>query len=143
MARGYAPVFGGLDARFSLLFVRDLADAVVRWILAEETPTGIFEPDDGREGGYDWPAIAGVVADLTGRPVRPVKLPVGLLSLPAALNYAAGRVTGFAPMLTPGKLRELRHDDWVCQRDGLNAAIGWQPGHDLRAGLLETPGWRR
>ena len=64
------------------------------------------------------------------------------LALPAGINYAAGRLTSFAPMLTPGKLRELRHPDWVCRGTSIADGLDWAPAHDLRAGLLATPGWR-
>jgi nucleoside-diphosphate-sugar epimerase len=52
MARGYAPVFGDPDARFSLIFVTDLADAVVAWLRAAAPPAGVFELDDGHPGGH-------------------------------------------------------------------------------------------
>lgn len=142
MAKGYAPVFGRKDARFSLLFVTDLADAVVSWAGAATAPTGVFEPDDGTPGGYDWPRVCETVAGLTGRPVRSLRLPAALLALPAGFNALAGRLSSFAPMLTPGKVRELRHPDWVCDTGGIIDALDWQPAFDLRAGLLETPGWR-
>lgn len=142
MARGYAPVFGRADARFSLLFVTDLADAVVSWARVAAAPTGIFEPDDGTAGGYDWPRVCETVAGLTGRPVRSLRLPAALLALPAGFNALAGRLSSFSPMLTPGKIRELRHPDWVCEPGGITEALDWRPAFDLRAGLLETPGWR-
>jgi nucleoside-diphosphate-sugar epimerase len=142
MARGYAPVFGDPAARFSLIFVADLADAAVAWLNAASAPAGTFEPDDGHPGGHGWADVCETVASITGRPVRPLRLPPAVLALPAGLNYAAGRMTGFAPMLTPGKLRELRHPDWVCRAGELEALLGWRPAHDLRSGLLATPGWR-
>lgn len=141
MARGVAPVFGAADARFSLIFGPDLAEAVVAWLRLESAPDAVLEPDDGRPGGYGWAAVCDIVAGLVGRPVRPLRVPAAVLALPAGVNYAAGRLTSFAPMLTPGKLRELRHPDWVC-RPGADAALGWHAAHDLRAGLLATPGWR-
>lgn len=142
MAKGYAPVFGRQDARFSLLFVTDLAAAVVSWARAASAPTGIFEPDDGTVGGYDWPRVCATVAELTGRPVRSLRLPAALLALPAGINALAGRLSSFAPMLTPGKVRELRHPDWVSETGGTIDGLDWRPAFNLRAGLLETPGWR-
>jgi nucleoside-diphosphate-sugar epimerase len=142
MARGYAPVFGDPAARFSLIFVGDLADAAVAWLNAATPPAAVFEPDDGCPGGHGWADVCETVASITGRPVRPLRLPPAVLALPAGLNYAAGRLTRFAPMLTPGKLRELRHPDWVCRGGELEAALDWRPAYSLRAGLLATPGWR-
>ena len=38
-------------------------------------------------------------------------------------------------MLTPPKLRELRHTDWVADNDAITAATGWTPVVGLREGL--------
>lgn len=141
MARGIAPVPGSTEARFSMLFVADLADAALAWLECESHPQGIYTLDDGHSGGYDWHEVAAIVSRLCGRRVRLLRIPVGLLSLPAWLNRGAARLLGYAPMLTPEKLNELRHPDWVCDSDALSRAIGWQPRVQLREGLARTPGW--
>ena len=43
-------------------------------------------------------------------------------------------------MLTPSKLRELRHPDWVADNAAITAATGWRPGIGLAAGLATLPG---
>lgn len=141
MGRGIAPVFGRPGARFSLIYAGDLAAAILAWVEADPPPAGTWEPDDGRAGGYDWDTLCAIVSGITGRPVRRITVPRPLLDLPAALNWAAGRLGAYAPMLTPGKLRELRHPDWVCD-PGRSRFPGWEPQVDLREGLLRTPGWR-
>ncbi len=140
MARGIAPVFGSPDARFSLIFVEDLADAVVAWETASNGCEQLIEIDDGRPGGYGWTDVCETIETITGRPVRRIGLPAALVSIPAAFNTLAGMATGYSPMLSLGKLRELRHPDWVC-RTG-SGITGWRPTHQLADGLLETPGWR-
>jgi nucleoside-diphosphate-sugar epimerase len=57
------------------------------------------------------------------------------------MNVAVARLIGYAPMLTPGKVRELRHLDWVADNSALTAAIGWQPVFTLEQGLRRTMGW--
>jgi nucleoside-diphosphate-sugar epimerase len=141
MARGIAPVPGARDARFSLLFVDDLAAAVITWIQHGHAANGVYTLDDGREGGYDWPEIAATVARVCRRPVHVLRIPAWALDIPAHLNCRASRLFGYAPMLTPEKLRELRHRDWVCDHTALQAAIGWRPRVLLEEGLCRTPGW--
>jgi len=41
-------------------------------------------------------------------------------------------------MLTPGKVRELTHADWVCDDAPLRAATGWQPKVLLEDGMQRT-----
>jgi nucleoside-diphosphate-sugar epimerase len=53
----------------------------------------------------------------------------------ATTNLFAARLFGYQPMLSPGKLRELRHPDWVADNTALCAATGWQPHIPLAEGL--------
>jgi nucleoside-diphosphate-sugar epimerase len=141
MARGIAPVPGSSYARFSLLFVDDLASAVLDWIQSGQARNRVYTLDDGREGGYDWPGVAMIVERVCRRRVRVLPLPAWVLDVPAYLNRQASRVFGYAPMLTPEKLRELRHADWICDHSALQAATGWRPQVQLEEGLRRTPGW--
>jgi nucleoside-diphosphate-sugar epimerase len=142
MGRGLAPVFGAPDARFSLIYVEDLAEAALAWLTSGRSVPNILELDDGQPGGYGWEDVCDAVSSITGRRVKQLRLPGGILTLPAALNTAAGILTGYDPMLSLGKLRELRHPDWVSQTSDSPGIPGWQPRHRLVEGLLKTPGWR-
>jgi nucleoside-diphosphate-sugar epimerase len=46
-------------------------------------------------------------------------------------------------MLTPGKVRELGHANWVCDNAALNSATGWSPQILLPEGLQQTLGWKK
>ncbi|MGB7933306.1 MAG: NAD-dependent epimerase/dehydratase family protein, partial [Gammaproteobacteria bacterium] len=98
MARGVAPVPGALHARFSLLYVDDLAAAVLAWIRSGTADNGIFTLDDGRAGGYDWRDVAAIVGQVCRRRVRLLRVPAWALDLPAWLNRRASRLFGYAPM---------------------------------------------
>jgi nucleoside-diphosphate-sugar epimerase len=141
MARGFAPVFGSPKARFSLIFVDDIARAIEAWLQSERPAEGLFEIDDGKIDGYDWKEVCDAVTSITGRLVHQVRIPRALLSFPAGINSFLGRHTDYAPMLSLGKVRELRHPDWVC-REGRSFVAGWTPCIQLPQGLAATPGWR-
>ena len=51
------------------------------------------------------------------------------------IRIGIANITGRAPMLTPPKLRELRHNDWVVDNDAITLATGWTPVVELREGL--------
>ncbi|HHH40136.1 MAG TPA: NAD-dependent epimerase/dehydratase family protein [Sedimenticola sp.] len=142
MARGLAPLVAPPGARFSVIYVDDLADAVLQWLQREPVAEGVYELHDGRPGGYGWDDVIEAVEAVTGRRARPLRIPRALLQLPALVNWAAGRLLPYAPMLTPGKVRELRHRDWVADNRAITANLGWTPRTDLREGLQLTPGWR-
>ena len=135
MRRGLTVIPGNPRQRLSFLHVDDLADAVIVWLRDPgRCRQGRFEIDDGRPDGYDWPAIARA-AGATGN--RTIVLPVVLLAGMARVNRAASRLFGYAPMLTPGKVRELTRDSWVCSDGAFGALTGWRPRYDLASGLQQ------
>ena len=135
MARGLATVPGALDSRTSLIHVSDLAAAIVACLRSGAAGGAIFEIGDERAGGYSWPELAVIAGAVFGRRVRLWRVPAPLLDAVAALNSLLARLTGRAPMLTPPKLRELRHPDWVTDNGPLTRATGWRPAVSLEEGL--------
>ena len=83
------------------------------------------------------------MAGLRGAPVVRLKIPVGILKVIAALNIAMARVFGYAPMLTPGKVRELSHSDWSADNAEISETAGWSPKLEMAEGLRRTLGWNR
>ena len=140
MLRGIAPVVGRKGARFSMLYVDDLADAVVKWLASDSRENRVFELDDGHPGGYSWCEIVETVERLRGKGVFRVRVPEPVLNLAAKLNTMAASVIGYRPMLTLGKVRELRHPDWVCDNSMFCRVTNWAPTVRLEEGLRYTLG---
>lgn len=131
--RGLAPLPGPRDQRLSLLHVEDLATAVRAWLTAfEPCRHQVYAIDDGTPGGYDWNAIGRAVA---GRDPWLLPVPAVLLSAAARCNQLLSLVFGYAPMLTPGKVRELRQPHWLGDNREYHRASGWSPAIDLATGV--------
>jgi len=141
MARGIAPVLGSGKSRFSVLYIDDLAEAIIRWLEQGGSQQRIFELHDGKPGGYSWNEVVDTIAKLRGRPVVRLKVPLILVRLLAGLNLTIARACGYAPMLTPGKVREFGHSNWVADNQALSADTGWVPRVALAEGLRRTLGW--
>lgn len=137
IASGFAPLPAGANGRFSLIYVEDLATAVVRWLAADAGYGQTFELDDGHPGGYDWDTVLDIGGRVLrgGRAVRRVPISIPLLNFAALANLAAARLLGYAPMLTTGKVREITHPDWLCENNGFTRITGWQPAFGLERGL--------
>jgi nucleoside-diphosphate-sugar epimerase len=138
MARGIAFLPGAGQARFSMLHVDDLTEAVMRWLESENTSGRAYELHDGHPDGYSQQDIADAVAKLRAAPVVCVKVPAIFLRVLAAFNLVFALAARYAPMLTPGKVRELSHVNWVCDNGPLNADTGWVPRISLAQGLEHT-----
>lgn len=140
MRRGLALVPGAVDARTSLLHVDDLVAATLACLDNDAASGRVFELGDGKRGGYDWAELAAVAAAVYGRPVRLLRLPAPLLDAVAGLSLAWARLSRRPAMLTPAKLRELRHPNWVTDNTELTTATGWAPAIALYDGLRALDG---
>ena len=140
MWRGVAPMAGRKGARFSMLYVDDLAEAVARWLVSEGTESRIFELDDGQPGGYSWSEVVDTVERLRGKRLVRFQIPGPVLSLAATLNTMAASARGRAPLLSLWKVREIRHPDWVCDNSAFCRATKWSPTVRLEEGLRRTVG---
>ena len=139
MIRGIAPIVGAPQGRFSLIYVDDLAEAVVRLVAMGGTGR-VFELDDGRPSGYALDDLVAAAERYRSRAVVRVSVPAGLLDGLSRLNVLGARLRGRAPMLTPGKVRELFHPQWTCDNTALADATGWRPRIRLDEGLRRTLG---
>ena len=130
---------GPKDQRLSFIHADDLASATLAWLKSwEKCNHKVFTLDDGHSSGYDWQEIAETVS--TGR-YRRLNIPNWILFGAGHLNLAISGLLGYAPILTPGKARELTQPDWVCNNKDLSKATGWHPEINLEKGvhsLFET-----
>ena len=72
-----------------------------------------------------------------GARVRRISVAVPLLRVAAHANLAAASALRIRPMLTPGKLREISHPDWLCDSHDFAEATGWRA--DRPAGTGTRP----
>ncbi|MEE8339859.1 MAG: NAD-dependent epimerase/dehydratase family protein [Xanthomonadales bacterium] len=134
--RGIVIPAGPVRQKFSLIHVDDLAAAVLAWLdswpaCLEQT----FSLDDGHSGGHDWREVAETAS---GGKYYSFRIPSRLLFAAAKTNLLLSGLFGYAPMLSPGKARELIQADWLCDNDSLTRASGWTPAIDLENGLKKT-----
>lgn len=129
---------GPKDQRVSLIHADDLASAILAWLGSwHRCSNQVFTLHDGHENGYDWREIAETAGNGN---YRIIPIPACVLFGVAGINRLASRLFGYAPMLTPGKARELTQPDWVCNNRALSEATGWAPSITLEKGLLSLLG---
>lgn len=138
MFRGIAPLIGSDENRVSLLYVQDLAQAIICWLDNGKHPHRFYELHDGHQNGYSWQEIIDVVERLRGNSIFRATIPVSLINMIASVNLMVAHVLGSSPILTPGKVRELTHANWVADNNLLNSETGWGPRISLEEGLRQT-----
>jgi nucleoside-diphosphate-sugar epimerase len=138
MAHGIGPELGPVGARFSMLYVDDLAVAVDAWLGTNHPVSSIFELHDGRANGYSWEEARQIVAALRDRKSYPIRVPGRFLDIVGRMSLLLSKLSGRTPMLSPGKVRELTHSNWVCDNTAFIDATGWTPRVQLAEGVDRT-----
>lgn len=143
LKRGAALVPAPPAARLSLIHVADLVSAIATWVARGKPAGEIYEVADGRENGYTWPEVIETGARVLSVRPRLVRPPAGLLHGAAWSLRLWARLRGGTPFLTPDKLREIRHPDWVCRDRRFEDTLAWRARQDLESGLRGTLDWYR
>ena len=138
-----ALVPGSAKGRASLIHVRDLAAAIAHVTVRSELDGDVYELDDGKKGGYSWRELSTAAGEAEGHGVVCVFLPKSVVKLAGVVEVALARRANRTPEVTPGKVSELYHPDWVCRRNLLHERTDWVPSMALVDGLRETASWYR
>ncbi len=143
LTQKYALLPGRAEARFSLIYVDDLVDAIAGLIGDLEMSGETVELDDGTPGGYDWPSLARIAGEVGGQNVRPVFVPRTVLSAAAGAMELGAKMADKTPLLARDKVHELYHINWVCQNTSLQTEGNWAPKTQFSEGFKKTVDWYR
>ena len=131
MKRGVLWVPGSAKQLFSLLHVSDLSQLIISQLNQTTESRHTFEPDDGNH--YSWQQIQQIGEHFFQRKIRIIRIPSPVLSVVAHSNVLFSKSLNYSPMLTPGKTRELLHNNWISK--GVSQNSHWAPKVDLKIGL--------
>lgn len=137
LTQSVAVLPGRRDARFSIIYVADLARTIVE--AAASKKTGIVELGDGSTQGHDWKELARVAAAVENKSITVVFLPKFVAYSVAFLIDAIAKLRGKPSLISREKINELYHTDWVARGEGwpLKSPTGFAQG------LAETLVWYR
>lgn len=135
---GVAPAPAGGERRLHLLYVEDLARALVR---AAAAPQGTY-PVAGAEA-HTWATLTAAIARAVGRRPVTVPLPAPLVRLAAAATETAGRLAGRAVAFNREKAEEMLAAAWTCDLSAAAAVLPPAETTPLNAGISTTVEWYR
>lgn len=142
LTRRTAIIPASSTCRFSLIHASDLAEALIEAAVGQ-VKAGTYELEDTTSGGYTWPQVAAIAGRATGNAVRIRFLPRPVVSLAALGTQLKSRLTGRPDILTPGKVRELYHEDWTADPSRRMKAGNWEPAIGFDEGFASTLAWYR
>jgi nucleoside-diphosphate-sugar epimerase len=137
-----APLLMGGHNRISIVYVDDIARAIVQATTAEAGVDGkTYSPEDGRI--HTWRDLLAAVESAIGRRALRLSAPRWSFTMGAVASEMSGRLTRRAVSLTRDKVREMAQRHWVCSGDQLARDLGWSPQVDIREGARRTAEWYR
>ncbi len=138
---GFVPLPPG--GASSIIHADDLARLLVTLAASNAAPTRkkVYEPDDGREGGWSHKELAAAIGRAVGkRRVFAPHLPRAVLDAAAAADRIA---RGDKAKLTPDRVGYMAHPNWVSRFDRKPPPGLWQPRIAGEEGLKATAEWYR
>jgi len=126
--------------RFSVIHVEDLCRLLLALLDDPDSWAETYEPDDGREGGWDHRHFARTLGRLYGRRAVTFALPRPVLRLASGVDRLVRR--GKAK-LTPDRVGYFCHPDWVATAEKRPPQSLWQPQVKTPTGLKATADWYR
>lgn len=117
--RGLPLPFASIENRRSLIYVGNLADAIVRCVEAPQAAGRTYGVSDGAP--VSTPELCRALGAVLGRPARLFPFPVALLELAPPLRKLT---------------RSLEVDDRA-----IRAELGWQPPFSFETGIQATAQW--
>lgn len=131
--RGLVPLPPG--GRLSVIAAQDLARLLLAVLPDEESQAAIYEPDDGRAGGWSHPEFAEAIGHAVGRRPRAQPVPGWAMHMGARLD---AMLRGGNAKLTADRVRYFLHPDWVADPDRRPPAHLWRPQLATIDGLAVT-----
>lgn len=126
----------------SIIHVGDLARLLLDLIDAPPALVRrrLFEPDDGREGGWSHKELARAIGAAVGRKVFAPQLPAAAMRIASRID---GLMRGEKARLTEDRVGYMLHPNWVARSDRRVPPAVWEPRIEGREGLRQTAGWYR
>ncbi len=135
------PLIGGGRMELSLVFVEDLAEAVVASLTAAKAGRKMFYAAAAEVTTAG--AMAREIASQMGTWTVRLKLPTVALWPAGVLQDIVSRLTGKPNVMSRRKYPELRAKGWVCDPSRLRDEVGFVCATQLSRGIAQTLEWYR
>jgi len=135
---GLEPYIGLTEQRVTFIYVKDLAELIVKATLSDQKQKSYFVADDQVYSNYD---LGKYGKEYLNKKTLKIKVPTGLVRGIAYVNETVGKVFGKMPALNLEKVNILESLNWKCDIRPLKTDFNFTPKYNLSTGLKETIEW--
>ena len=137
--KGILPAFGSIKSRMSVCYVKDLIKSL-KLCLDKDLKSGeILHIADPKP--YSWDEIGRTAAQLLGKKLTRIKIPLPIIYLTALLSELAGKLINKPTIINRHKLKEMQQEAWITDTAKATGKLDFQSDYSLQAALQETLDW--
>jgi nucleoside-diphosphate-sugar epimerase len=136
--KGIEPYIGSFKQQFSFVYVKDLAQIIIKALLINTT-NKTYNVSDGHV--YNRYALANVTKELLNKRTLKFHLPVVTVGALASLMDRFYKNKKETPALNKEKMAELTAVNWACSIQSMQQDFNFKPQFNLKQGLAETLEW--
>jgi nucleoside-diphosphate-sugar epimerase len=139
VSRGILPLIGGNDKLVSLVYVEDLAAALLAAALGPATGGRTYfvcydEP-------FRWKELGRLAAELLARDVKCVTFPHWLTRLVGICSEFLHRIIGRPTKLNQDTTREMTQQYWICSNENARKDFNFRPEFPIEEAFARTIAW--
>jgi nucleoside-diphosphate-sugar epimerase len=142
MQKNFALHVGYRESRFSMIYIDDAVQAIMKWVESGKTTQKSYEIADYKVDGYSWSDFTSCAAKVMDQD-KPVT--IRLPAVPAyAIGYTIGGINKILQkksFINQNKVRELCYKDWVTHNRTFEEQFQWKPTVSLLDGMKKTVDW--
>lgn len=139
--KGWDMYIGRRPQKLSFIYVKDLADLIIKAVLKPTGERKLYHATDGNTyGRYE---LGNIFNEFRGKKAKRIHVPVKLVSIVAGTLELMYSFSDKIPVLYPERLNELTAPNWECDISAARHDLGFAPKYDLKSGLAETMHWYR
>lgn len=138
---GVAPVYGKGSGYLSVVFVKDLATAIVQSLQVKHPAGAVFTIDDGEV--HTWKSLTSDIGKAMDKHPRHIRVPGVAFHAAGHVSEAIGRLARRPMIFNSDKVAEMSQQSWVCGHEKLSELLGWTPQWPLERGARHTARWYR
>lgn len=129
---------GNGDANLSFIYVKDLANLIVKTLSSEIKNGEYFAAEDKF---YTNLRLNELIKSNLKRKTIKINLPLTAVKIVATLNEFLSNISGNYPVLNKDKYAEISAKSWVCDVKPTMNDFEWKPETTLKDGIKETVAW--
>jgi dihydroflavonol-4-reductase len=139
--RGVLPVVGFSDRHYSLIYVEDLVDGLVRAAAAPAAAGQVYFLAGSEV--VSWVELGQLIAAALGVAGRPLRLPEFIAAAAGRIADVYALARGKPEIFSSQKVIEMLAPAWVCSAEKAAHDFGWRASTPLPDALATTARWYR